>query len=315
MNDTMGYRDRGKVLQIIGALFLLGSISAAFLGPIELYCFYLFSEGGRFHYAGFGFGSFMFANIASQIIGYYLIAVLGVALGYGHLKLRRWVRPLTVTLLWFWLVMGIPLMIVVYGMYIQAKDPTVMQFAITLPFAAIIYPIAPIHLYRLYRGRDVKGTFESRDASSTWLEAMPLPVRGLCTLFCFYILALHILILLRGVFPMFGTLYSGLRGIAAIDITILTLVGLTWGLARSKRWAWWGSLAVFGLLALSSLITFSRSTVGDLLLQLDFPGREMEAFQNLPFLDWHPTVIAAGPVVVTIGIILAVKRHFHASSA
>ena len=158
MNDTMGYRDRGKVLQIIGALFLLGSISAAFLGPIELYCFYLFSEGGRFHYAGFGFGSFMFANIASQIIGYYLIAVLGVALGYGHLKLRRWVRPLTVTLLWFWLVMGIPLMIVVYGMYIQAKDPTVMQFAITLPFAAIIYPIAPIHLYRLYRGRDVKGT-------------------------------------------------------------------------------------------------------------------------------------------------------------
>ena len=39
-----------------------------------MYCFYLFSEGGRFHYEGFGFGSFMFGNIASQIVGYYLIA-------------------------------------------------------------------------------------------------------------------------------------------------------------------------------------------------------------------------------------------------
>ena len=109
----------------------------AFIGPLEMYCFYLFSEGGRFHYEGFGFGSFMFANIAAQIVGYYLIALVAIPLGYGHVKrLRwartlsltngassrvriqegyghvkrlRWARTLSLTLLGFWLVAGIPL--------------------------------------------------------------------------------------------------------------------------------------------------------------------------------------------------------------
>jgi hypothetical protein len=60
-----------------------------FFGPLEMYCFYLFSEGGHFYYEGFGFGSFMFGNIASQIIGYCLIAAVCVPLGYGHLATRR----------------------------------------------------------------------------------------------------------------------------------------------------------------------------------------------------------------------------------
>jgi hypothetical protein len=42
----------------------------------------LFSEGGSFSYEGFGFGSFMFGNIASQVIGYYLIAAVLIVVGY-----------------------------------------------------------------------------------------------------------------------------------------------------------------------------------------------------------------------------------------
>src|SRR5512137_3172380 len=78
----------------IGVLSLLGGTAVGALGPLEMYCFYLFSEGGRFHYEGFGFGSFMFGNIASQIVGYYLIAAMLIPLGYGHLKVRRWARVL-----------------------------------------------------------------------------------------------------------------------------------------------------------------------------------------------------------------------------
>lgn len=72
----MDYMDRSRLLTIIGVLLLLGGVAIGLLGPVEMYSFYLFSEGGRFHYQGFGFGSFMFDNIASQIIGYYLIAVI-----------------------------------------------------------------------------------------------------------------------------------------------------------------------------------------------------------------------------------------------
>ena len=104
MRETVSnadYRDRSLILAVIGVLLLFVGIGAAFLGPAEMYCFYLFSEGGRFHYGGFGFGSFMFGNIAGQIVGYYLIAALFIPLGYGHLKVRRWARTLSLTLLWF----------------------------------------------------------------------------------------------------------------------------------------------------------------------------------------------------------------------
>ena len=79
----MEYKDRTPILVFFGVVLLLVGVAVAFIGPLELYCFYLFSEGGRFHYEGFGFGSFMFANIASQIVGYYLIAALAIPLGYG----------------------------------------------------------------------------------------------------------------------------------------------------------------------------------------------------------------------------------------
>ena len=96
----MDHKDRSLILAAIGIPLLSVGIVAAFMGPIEMYCFYLFSEGGRFHYEGFGFGSFMFGNIASQIIGYYLIAFVCIPLGYGHLKKRRWARTLALTALW-----------------------------------------------------------------------------------------------------------------------------------------------------------------------------------------------------------------------
>ncbi|MCR4427338.1 MAG: hypothetical protein NUW23_14335 [Firmicutes bacterium] len=62
------HKDRTLILAIIGVLLLLVGAAAALLGPAEIYCFYLFSEGGRFHYEGFGFGSLMFGSIAWQVI-------------------------------------------------------------------------------------------------------------------------------------------------------------------------------------------------------------------------------------------------------
>ncbi len=72
----MDYRDRRWILFAIGVLLLLVGAGSVLLGPAEMYCFYLFSEGGPLHYEGFGFGSFMFGNIATQIMGYYFIAAL-----------------------------------------------------------------------------------------------------------------------------------------------------------------------------------------------------------------------------------------------
>ena len=116
-----GHKDRTPVLAVIGALLLLVGVAAAVLGPVEVYCFYLFSEGGRFHYEGFGFGSLMFGVIAWQIIGYYAIALLFIPLGYGHVRPRRWARVLMLSLLYCGLIVGVPLM-VVFLLMLSVKD-------------------------------------------------------------------------------------------------------------------------------------------------------------------------------------------------
>ena len=47
------FRDRRVILVLVGGLLLVGGVAVGFFGPLEMYCFTLFSEGGRFHYEGF----------------------------------------------------------------------------------------------------------------------------------------------------------------------------------------------------------------------------------------------------------------------
>jgi hypothetical protein len=313
MSDSAHHREfdfLGLILRVLGGAILLGGLGTAFLGPAELYSFYLFSEGGRFHYEGFGFGSFLFAFIAAQIMGYYLIAIAAIPLGYGHLMLRRWARPLMRTLLGFWLVTGLPLTLVTLYTFITFKDPSMVTFLVALPFAFILYPIAPLLLMRFYRSQGIIAAFERQTPEPSWLETIPERVRVLCVLLGFYAIALHIVILLRGVFPMFGVLLSELPGIVAVDAVIWLMLWLVWGLARLKRWAWWGTLTAFALLTLSSLLTFPRYTVADILAQMAFPAYERVIFQNLPFLNSHVTIVAILPLLVTLAVAALAGRDF-----
>jgi hypothetical protein len=50
------YKDRTRVIAVIGVVLLLIGLAVGFLGPLEMYYFYLFSRAAAFN-EGFGFGS------------------------------------------------------------------------------------------------------------------------------------------------------------------------------------------------------------------------------------------------------------------
>ena len=110
------------VLRLIGGGLLGLGLISAFLGPLEMFCFYLFSEGGMFHYEGFGFGSFMFGNISAQILGYFFIAAIAIPIGYGTMRQRRWARHLTLGFFQCWYTVGFPLMIAFIAVLVSSKD-------------------------------------------------------------------------------------------------------------------------------------------------------------------------------------------------
>lgn len=309
----MDYRDRRVILVCIGVVLLLVGAGSALLGPAEMYVFYLFSEGGRFYYEGFGFGSFMFGNIATQIMGYYFIAALLIPLGYGHITLRRWARTLALTLLGAWLVVGMPLAVIIFLVLATSKDPSVAMALMAAVLLGLSYLVVPWVLRRFYRSRDVRRTFEAHDPNTYAIEKLPLPILVLSVLYLLYLALLHVPIFFRGLFPLFGVLLSGLQGILALDASMACLALLLWGTFRQRRWAWWGSLAYFGLMILSMALTFGGASLADILTRTKFPPTEMEVFQNVPLQGWHLAMFVGAPLLATFGLVIFSKRHFGGS--
>ncbi len=306
----MDYRGRTRILIAFGLILLLIGVASAFIGPLEIYTFYLFSEGGRFHYEGFGFGSFMFGNIAAQIVGYYLIAMVCIPLGYGHLKRLRWARTLSLTSLGFWLVAGVPLMVVFLFVLFTAKELSIPVALIVLVSLALSYPAVPVVLLWFYRSRDVRLTFEKKNPRSCWIETLPQPVLVVCAVCLFCIVVLHLLILFNGLFPVFGILLNDIPGILVIDLSILWLVCLIWGLLRLKIWAWWGSVVYFALLACSMILTLSVSSLSDILSATRLAPFEMGILQDVPLAGVHLAPLVGIPLLLTLGLIVFARRYF-----
>ncbi|MFN2286379.1 MAG: hypothetical protein ACK2UQ_18325 [Anaerolineae bacterium] len=303
------YKDRTPILALIGVGLLLVGAVAAFLGPYEIYCFYLFSEGGRFHYEGFGFGSLMFASIAWQVVGYYAIAFLCIPLGYGHVRPRRWARVLMLSLLWCALILGLPL-IVVFLFMLSVKDLSSTVGLLVVVALGLAYLIVPVLLIRFYQSRDTRQTFEARDARSHAIERLPMPVLVLVVLFIFYVVFMHVPLFFNGFFPLFGVWLSDVQGFFVLDIAIVSLVCLTWGVLRQRMWAWWVSVVYFGLLTLSAVVTLARSSFAEMLAPMQLPPAEMEMLKGVPLQGIHFVPFVGIPLLITLGVIVLSRRHF-----
>jgi hypothetical protein len=295
------------LMRLIGGGLSLVGLAAALIGPVEIYTFYLFSEGGRFHYDGFGFGSLMFGNITIQVIGYYVIALLCLPLGIGHLRLRRWSRKMALALLWDWLILGLPLSVIIFLMLVTSKDLSPSSIPVLAFLFLLLYPVLPVALILLYRSHGVQAAVDSRDDRLNWVDRTPLPVLVSATLLILFAMALHIPILFNGAFPLFGQVLYELEGILALDTCILALVLLIWGLLAGKEWAWWGTAVFLGLMALSSTITFLATSPQELLANMRFADLEMDALQNVPLRGYHLAFLVSLPLYVAF-VPLALSR-------
>ena len=252
----------------------------------------------------------MFANIASQVTGYYLIALILLILGYGHLKTRKWAAKLSVSLLYFWLIIGIPLIITVLFILAGTKEISTTIALLILAVSILSYAVFPPLLILFYKNRNIIYTFEKIDKTTCWIERIPVSVLTLSWLIIFDIIVLHILILFNGIFPVFGSFFYGLKGIVLLDITILCLAFLVWGLLRLQLWAWWGTVFALGILAITTIVTFINSSYATILDNMKFPSKEILFLENIPLQGYHFAILAGMPLLVTWILTIMLKKHF-----
>jgi hypothetical protein len=295
---------RTMAVRLMGAAILGVGLLSAFFGPMEIYCFYLFSEGGPFHYDGFRFGSFMFANLATQILGYYFFAAILIPIGYGLLTLKGWARHLVLASVRFWIVAGLPLILAFSFVLLSSKELSLPLLILIAILVAASYLLLPWLVTRFYESPDTRLSFSSQGRGRSWIEETPIPALTLAYVLFFFMLVLHTHIFFNGLFPLFGHWISGLRGIILADVSIIFLLVMLWGTLQARLWAWWCTLAYFSLMFVSYVTTLFSSSWSDILSVLNLPAFELEILRNVPLQGYHFAVFVTIPFLLAIGLIL-----------
>ncbi len=305
------------VLKIVGFALILVGLVAAYYGPLEIYVFYLFSEGGRFHYDGFGMGSIWFAYLVVQNIGYYVIAAICIPIGIGHIKLRRWALTLTQLYIWFWLGSGILFTANLLTLIPQilslnlSQDILLTRLIIIGVITFFVLIFLPTLALLFYRTKKVSSLFRENDPNTYWTESFPFPLLALLLLYVIIIIVLHTAIFFQSPFPVFGQIIFGRQSVYLISICILILGILTAGIIQLKDWAWWGSLIYLSLLSVSSLISFSQHSFYEIILMMSLPTFEMELLEKLTLVhDFYLVGLVAVPLLAALGLLIYSKQFF-----
>lgn len=299
------------LVRFIGVMLLLLGAVSALLGPAETHVFQMFREGGRFYYRGFGFGSLMFGNIAIQIAGYYVIALICIPLGYGHIKLRWWAREAMKTLLVDWLIVGLPFSMIAAVILVTSKRITPAG----LPFVALgfilLYPVIPIILLRFYRSQAAMRAFQAAEGRDGWLSDTPEARKVATSLLLLMAIVLHFPLLFGGFFPLFGRVMLGLRGVLLLDVSIAIAALLTWGFARGYYWPWWCAVLFLSFLIASSAVTFLSTQPLEILARMPFVPVEMDALSGMPVRGYHLALFAGAVPAATLIAAAISRRSFN----
>ncbi|MGD2078603.1 MAG: hypothetical protein PVH18_09485 [Chloroflexota bacterium] len=310
MNESKDIVNLGLIFRLAGVLLLLAGLAGLFIAPMEIQVYSQFEEGGRHAYEGFGFGSLMFANITVQIAGYYFIALTCIPLGYGHLRLRRWVRPAGETLLTDWLVLGLPLTLIAFLMLLTAKDIPSSALPLLIAIFLLLYPLLPGGLLLFYRSDGVRTLFEQDGSGPAALEEKPLAHLVLGSLLAFFALFLHLPLLFNGAFPLFGRYLFDLNGLLATQIAIAALIVVCWGVFRGRPWAWWAAVLYLILMMLTATITFLVTTPADLFSGMHLAEMERQILDNVPLQSYQLLLLFVPPLLVTLALLVTWRRTF-----
>jgi hypothetical protein len=262
-------------------------------------------------------GSFWFAALVVQNLGYYLIAALLIPVGIGHVRLRRWALTLTQLTIWFWLGAGMLLCANLIALAPSlskldlSREVLFLRSGVTGAAAVIFLILLPLLGLRFYRSEKVRSIFEAHDPNRYWTERTPLPVLALLLLFGIMILVLHIGIFFQSMFPVFGQILLGRSMVYVYSACILITGILIYGTARLKTWAWWSSLVFLSLLAVSTILSFSRYSFSDLIQMMDLPAYEVDFLNRIVLLQDYPLVgLLTGPLLAGIGLAIYSRRYF-----
>jgi len=261
------------------------------------------------------------------ILLYASLAVWFIWMGIGSIKARRWARALVLVSSWIWLIVGVVAIVFwfvfmsdMYGQMAQSGQmpPEMVNIVklVTTIFLFGIYVIIPGILVLFYGSKHVKATCKFRDSQVRWTDKCPLPVLALSLLLASGAFSMMLTPFYNSIVPFFGVLLSGIRGAVVVLVVILLFGYLAWGTYKLKMTAWWGTVVLTIVGAVSSIMTFSHVSLWELYEKMNFPAQQIEVMRQSGILEnfnmvWYIVFWAAA----FLGYLLYTRRFFTTSSA
>lgn len=262
-------------IKIIGTILLIIGLFSLLLIPAELTSFYVFSEGGNNHYEGFGFGSLMFAFIIFNLMVYFCLALLGIPLGIGNLKLKKWGYNLSLACLTALLIIGIAATISILLSFNLLKIINLYQFLTMLIFSLVFLILLPYGLMRFYNNPNTRQLFNTPGPAS-FFEKQSSNKLTIILLNFFWISIFYLFIFFKGAFPLFGKFIFTIKGTYLLSVAIFVLFILSYMFYDDKKFAKI-SLIIYHLLLFATFVfTFLRNSTNEFFNLLDLPVYEIE---------------------------------------
>jgi hypothetical protein len=260
--------------------------------------------------------------IVAGVLLYILLAVWFISMGIGSIRARRWARALILVTSWLWLISGTGAFILVLlfmpDMYSQMADSgqipqealRTMKYVMTV-FMLVIYVIIPAALVLFYGSKNVKATCEFRDPVVRWTDRCPLPVLVVSLIFAVWAFSMLWMGAYGWVIPFFGVILSGPAG-ATVAMIVMLLLGYTaWGTYKLRIKAWWCSVLLIVVWAVSAGITFSRVSMWEFYERMNFPEQQIEMMKRFDMPQSSAMVLFFGLWVVgLLGYLLYTRRYF-----
>ena len=261
-------------MRLIGLLILSIGLVGLYYGPLEIYCFYMFSPGGVLEMTNFDIGTLMFTYLAIQNMGYYAVAALALPMGIGIIRGRAWARRLGVAACVLWLILGTTLLVEYAVLLPYLRDSielgTLLLSGAGVLVLGLLIPLALIgvlHLPSVERNLENNGKNGQAGLGIAALTAICLNVIGT--------LVIHGAVFARGAVPAFGEWISGREGVYILSGLFVVLVVLIWGQAEGKFWASLANLLAWGAAGASLGMTVWGQSLSDLLIAIGFGSQEM----------------------------------------
>ncbi|MDD5290797.1 MAG: hypothetical protein PHZ04_01645 [Patescibacteria group bacterium] len=266
---------REILIKIFGVLFLVIGLFSLFHVPAEFTSFYIFMDGGNFHYAGFGFGSLMFAFIIFNAMAYFILASLGIPLGIGNFSLKKWGLNLSIATAKTVLMLGLALLTSFLFSFNLLHTLELHQTIIISTFLLLFLIALPCLLIKFYKDPNTKQLFKKSKVEG-YFEKQSSEKLTVVLLNLFWASIFYLFLFFKGVFPLFGEFVVKRDGTYYLSIAIFVLLVLAYLFYKNRYYARYLMLGYYVILFIAFIPTFLKHNSNDFLNLLNLPVYEVE---------------------------------------